>query len=121
MAAHTGGVQTAGLVPLPADGLEAPEALLNPVAAGIPGGLRLGHRGIGEQYPGLRLTIGVQHNQGAVQGRVAEGAPGAHPQVARSRDQRAHRYALSLACGLKGDVGRVAQAGMPQGDARLSP
>ena len=36
LAAHTRGVQTAGLVPLPADGLQAP--VLNPIAAGIQGG-----------------------------------------------------------------------------------
>ena len=93
MAAHTGGVQAARLVPLPADGLQAPEALLNLVAAGIQGGLRLRHRRVGQQHPGLRLTVGVQHNQGALQGLVAEGPPGAHPQATRSRDQRAHRHA----------------------------
>ena len=117
VAAHTGGVPAAGLVPLPTqrvpDGLQAPEALLNPVAAGIQGGLRLCHRGIGQQHSGLRLTVGVQHHQSALQRLVAESPPGAHPQPARSRDQRAHRHALGLALGLKGDVGRVAQAGMP--------
>ena len=45
----------------------------------------------------------------------------AHPQVARSRDQRAHRYALALALRLKGDMGRVAQAGMPAPRPNLRP
>ena len=61
VAAHPGGVPAARLVPLPADGFQAPEALLDPVAAGIQGGLRLCHRGVGQQYPGLLLTVGVQH------------------------------------------------------------
>ena len=121
MAAHAGyplgGLQAAGLVPLPADGLQAPEALLNPVAAGIQGGLRLRHGRVGQQYPGLRLTVGLPHAPtgppSTVQRLRAEGPAGAHPQVARSRDQRAHCYALALALRLKGDMGRVAQAGMP--------
>ena len=95
------------------DSLQTPEALFDPVAAGIQGGLRLRHRGVGQQHPGLPLTIGVPHNQGGVQGRVTESLPGAHPQAARPRDQRAHGHAWGLTLGLKGDVGRVAQAGMP--------
>ena len=91
MAAHTRGVPAAGLVPLPAYRFEAPEALFDPIAAGIQGGLRLRHRGVGQQHLGLRLTVGLQHNQGTGQRLVAEGAPGAPPQAARSRDQRAHR------------------------------
>ena len=43
VAAHARGIQAARLVPLPADGLQTAEALLNPVAAGIQGGLRLRH------------------------------------------------------------------------------
>ena len=46
VAAHTRGIPAARLVPLPAYGLQAPEALLNPVAAGIQGGLRFCHRGV---------------------------------------------------------------------------
>ena len=57
-------------------GPQAPEALLNPIAAGMQGGLRLCHRGIGQQHPGLRLTVGLQHNQGALQRLVAESPPG---------------------------------------------
>ena len=113
VAAHTGyplgGVPAARLVPLPTqrvpDGFQAPEALFDPVAAGIQGGLRLCHRGVGQQHPGLRLTVGVQHNQSAVQRLVAESLPGAHPQAARSRDQRTYRHALGLALRPKGDVG----------------
>ncbi len=121
VAAHTDGVQAARLVPLPADGLQAPEPLLNPIAAGIQGGLRLRHRRVGQQHPGLGLTVGLQHDQGAVQGLVAESPAGAHPQAARSRDQRAHRYTLGLALRLKGDAGRVAQAGMPAQSHNLRP
>ena len=76
VAAHARGIQAARLVPLPADGFQAPEALLNPIAAGIQGGLRLCHRRVGQQHPGLRLTVGVQHNQSTVQRLVrAEGPP----------------------------------------------
>ncbi len=87
VAAHTRGVQAARLVPLPTqrvpDGLQAPEALLNPVAAGIQGGLRLRHRRVGQQHPGLRLTVGVQHNQEcrpeAGRGRLARCPPTGRP------------------------------------------
>ena len=48
VAAHARGIQAARPVPLPADGFQAPEALLNPVAAGIQGGLRLGHWRVGQ-------------------------------------------------------------------------
>ena len=41
------------------DRFEAPEALLNPVAAGIQVGFRLRHRRVGQQHPGLRLTVGL--------------------------------------------------------------
>ena len=37
----------------------------------------------------------------------------AYPRAARSRDQRARRHAWGLALEPKGDVGLVAQAGMP--------
>ncbi len=121
MAAHARGIQAARPVPLPTqrvpDGFQAPEALLNPVAAGIQGGLRLCYRRVGQQHPGLLLTHGVQHTPtgppGAVQGLVPERPAGAHPQITRSRDQRARWHAWGLARGLKGDVGLVAQAGMP--------
>ena len=83
MAAHARGVQAARLVPLPTqgvpDGLHPPEALLNPVAAGIQGGLRLRHWRVGQQYPGLRLTVGLQHNQGTGQRRIAESPPTGRP------------------------------------------
>ena len=50
VAAHTRSkgprVQAAGLVPLPAYGLQAPEALLNPVSAGLQGGLRVCATGV---------------------------------------------------------------------------
>ena len=125
VAAHARGIQAARLVPLPADGLQTAEALLNPVAAGIQGGLRLRHRRIGQQHPGLRLPVGVQHTPtglpGTVQGLVPERPAGAHPQIARARDQRAHRHALALARGLKGDVGLVAQTGMPAQSHHLRP
>ena len=49
--------------------------------------LRLRYGRAGQQDPGLRLTVGLQHDQGAVQRRVTENPPGAHPQGNRSRDQ----------------------------------
>ena len=49
----------------------------------------------------------------ALHSNISTLVSGAHPQVARSRDQRAHRHAWGLALRLKGDVGRVTQAGMP--------
>ena len=114
MAAHARGVQAAGLVPLLADGFQDMEALLNPVAPGIQGGLRLRHRRVGQQHPRLRLSVGLQHHQSAVRRRVTENQPSAHLQAARSRDQRAHGNApLGLALRPKGVVGLVAQAGMP--------
>ena len=125
VAAHARGIQAARLVPLPADGFQTAEPLFDPVAAGIQGGLRLRHRRVGQQHPGLRLPVGVQHTPtglpGTVQGLVPERPAGAHPQIARARDQRAHRHALALARGLKGDVGLVAQAGMPAQSHHLRP
>ncbi len=118
-------IPAAGLVPLPTqgvpDGLQNPEALLNPVAADIQGRLRLRHRGVGQPH----LTGVVQYTPkgplGGLQRRVPESPPGTYPQVARSRNQRAHRDELRLACGLKGDVGRVTQAGMPAQRAPQGP
>ena len=43
------------------------------------------------------------------------------PTGPRACDQRAHRYAWGLALGLKGDVGWVAQAGMPALSHNLRP
>ena len=65
--------------------------------------------------PGARGTPGLYTNRHAVSYFTALlcGIPLSNPQAARSRDQRAHRHAWGLALGLKGDVGRVAQAGMP--------
>ena len=90
MAACRGGVQAARLVPIPADGLQAPEALLHPIAAGIPGGLRMRHRRVGQQHPGLRLAVGVQHtptgSPGGLQRRVTGSPPG--PVISESTDRR---------------------------------
>ena len=69
-------------------------SLLNPVAAVLQGGLRLRHRRVGQQHPGLRVTVGLQYNRGAVQRLVTESPPGAHPEIARSRDERAGAHAV---------------------------
>ena len=63
--------------------------------------------------PDHRPAIRAHRAPSAVQRHHAEGPASIYPQIARSRDQRAHRYALGLALRLKGDVGRVTQAGMP--------
>ncbi len=78
MAAHADRAPSAGFVPHPAYGLHAPEAVFNPVAAGIQSGLRQRYLRVGQKHPAQRLTVGVQHDQGAVQRLVAEGPPGAH-------------------------------------------
>ncbi len=120
MSAHADRVPAARLVPLPADGIYAPKALFNPVAAGIQGGLRLRYGRVSQQYPGLRLTVGLKHDKGAVQGLIMESPPGP-PQVAQSHDQCGHRYALALALRAKSNVARVTQAGMPAQGHNLCP
>ena len=70
---HAHGVRATRAAPLPAAPLEAAEALLDPVAAGVEGGPGVRRRGVGQQDPGVLAIPGVQHNQRAGQGVLAEG------------------------------------------------
>ena len=61
VAGHAPPGPAARLVPFPAYCFQPARALFNPVAAGIQGGFRQRHRGVGQQYPRLRLIVGLQH------------------------------------------------------------
>ena len=87
---HAHGVRTARAAPLPAAPLETPEALFDPVAAGVEGGLGVPGRGIGQQDPGLLAVLVVQHDQRAGQGLPTEGLAGTRsPPVGRKVMQAA--------------------------------
>ena len=101
--------------PRPAGPLEAAEALLNPVPAGIEGCVRvLGHR-VRQQDPGVLLSRPVEHHQRTGQGVVAGRG---HPQHALAPPDRG-RVGRPLSLGPKGQGGVAAEAGMPVHDGGL--
>ena len=69
-------------------------------------------RGVGQQDPGLLAILGVQHDQRAGQGLLAEGLARPHPKRARPAAQRPYRHPVAAGWA-EGDMRRVAQDGMP--------
>ena len=109
---HAHGVPPARALPLPATLLAAPEALLDPVAAGVQGRVGVRRQGVGQQKPGLPLALGVQHHQRAGQGVAPESRARAQPERARTTAQGPVRDPVAAGWS-EGDVQRVAQDGMP--------
>jgi hypothetical protein len=82
-------------LPVPAHRLTLAEARLIPTAQGIPRGIHLRGRQIGQQHPRFRMVGAPRHRQRARNplGCVLEGDPHAHPSMPRSGRQAQHRLA----------------------------